>query len=142
MTYNRDRQENQRRIILILTRIKKFLNDNRLTVNEGKMIIIEQMMKKKRARLQGDASSITVMDQDNNPNTIKAGKETLLLGATLQDNTTWQCHLDIGSNALIPKIRIKLGIIKHVARDFSTEAKLLLINGYIMSQILYLKISW
>ena len=100
------------------------------------------MMKQKMARIHGEPPSISVLDQDNNMKTIKAGKDTLLLGATLQDNTTWQSHLETGDNALIPKIRRKLGVIKHIARDFTQEAKLLLINGYVMNQILYLIPLW
>ena len=92
-------------------------------------------MKQKRAKITGSPPSLTVLTPQNTSKTITAGKSTLLLGATLQDNSTWQSHLELGENALIPKIRRKkLGTLKYISK----EAKLLLINGHLMSLILYL----
>ena len=89
-------------------------------------------MKQKRARIPGSPPSLTVITPQNTTKVITAGKNILLLGATLQDNSTWQSHLETGNNALIPKIRKKLGAIKYIGRDLSKDAKQLLVNGYVL----------
>ena len=81
-----NRDQNQRRIEVILSRIKNFLNLNYLTVNESKTVLIEIMMKQKRARIPGSPPQLTVITPQNTTKVITAGKSTLLLGATLQDN--------------------------------------------------------
>ena len=96
VTYSKDRTQNQLRIEIILSRIKDFLNLNKLTVNESKTVLIEIMMKQKRSRIPGSPPSLTVITPQNITKVITAGKDILLLGATLQDNSTWQSHLEIG----------------------------------------------
>ena len=142
VTSSRSRNVNQSRISEILRKITIVLNANRLTVNEGKTIICKMMLKQKCTRMKENPPSLTVNTTDGETKTIHPKKDSILLGATLQKNTTWQSHLNKGENALLPKMRKRLGALKHVGKDLTKEAKLLLVNGHLISHLLYLLPIW
>ena len=142
VTSNKNRKLNQLRIMEIMAIITTTLNANFLTVNQGKTIICELMVKQKRTRMTEVPPSLNVITNEGIVKTIHPKRDTLLLGCTLQQNTTWQSHLNIGENALIPKLRKKLGSLKYVAKDFPTKAKLLLVNAHLISHMLYLIPLW
>ena len=99
-------------------------------------------MKQKRARQQGSPPEIQVTTRQNTVKTIKSGKYTVLLGVTLQQNTTWQAHLDTGEDPLIPKLRKTLGGIKYIGKFLSEKGKLMLMNGLVISRLTYLIPMW
>ena len=142
VTSSRNRNSNQTRIVEIMKSITEILNSNHLTVNQGKTLLCEMMVKQKKARMKDEPPSLQIITEEGEVKIIKPKKDTVLLGCTIQENTTWQSHLDKGDKALIPKLRQKLGAIKYVARDFTREAKLLLINGHLVSHLLYLIPIW
>ena len=84
VTYIRDRATNLQRIEQILARIKSFLNNNKLTVNEGKTVLIKQMMKQKRARIQS---------HHDGPEQRPKGDHRGQGHATLGSHTAGQHHL-------------------------------------------------
>ena len=126
----------------MLEKLTLILNANQLTVNAGKTLISVLMLKQKQAHLRDSPPSLNVLTTQGTAKTIAAEKETLLLGCTLQNNTTWQLHLETGHNALIPKLRKRLGALKYIGKDLSQKANLLLVNSYMISTLLYLLPVW
>ena len=142
VTSRNNRQDNQNELIDKFDRIKKFLNSNKLSVNSSKTTVIEIMMKQKRTRQQGSPPEILVVNSQNITKTIKASRFTNRLGGTIQMNSTWQAHLESGDEPLIPKLRKLLGNIKFIGRGIPEKGKLLLVNGIIISRLMYLIPMW
>ena len=142
VTASSNRAQNQLKIKNMLVKLTMILNANQLTVNAGKTLITELMLRQKKAHLRDNPPVLRVVTTQGTVKTIVAEKETLLLGCTLQDNTSWQMHLDTGHNALIPKLRKRLGAIKYIGKDLPQKARLLLINSYLISTLLYLLPVW
>ena len=65
-------------------------------------------------------------------------KSSILLGGSIQDNLQWQSHIETGDNPFLSVLRKNLGALKHIGKNIPLKSKLLLVNGLLLSRILYL----
>ena len=125
-----------------LQNITDFLQSNVLSINPTKTTIMEIMLKQKRGKIKGIPPSLVVPKPDGTPKLIQVVKSTVLLGGTVQNSTSWQEHLDTGEEALLPKLRRKLGALKFLSRNLSMRSRRLLANSFILSRLTYLLPIW
>ena len=69
-------------------------------------------------------------------------QNTILLGGTVQDTVSWQAHLEMGEEALIQKLRKKLGTLKFMTKNMTMKGCRLLANGFIISRLIDLIPRW
>ena len=138
---------NQERITANFLRIKNFLNDNGLQINDGKTFLTEYMSKQKRGKLKGEPPKLEVnvrkVDKDN-PGQIKLENKTIedskisrTLGLNLQNSLSWEAHLSTGDKAVLPAARKQLGRLYKLRDSLSTRVKLMLVNSLVLSKITY-----
>ena len=136
------RQENQNRITEVLEKLRLFLNTNQLTINKSKTVLLESMLYQRRTTINGEPPTLETIDEKGNPKIISTNKEALLLGGTFHESTSWKAHIETGDEAILPKLRKKLGMLKFISRGMDKKSKLLLANAYIISRIIYLLPLW
>ena len=98
---------------------------------------MEILLKQKRAKLKGNPPKIMVRNNQEMKE-IKSAKNCFLLGGTLQNDITWQAQIETGEHAVLPKLRSKLGAIKHCCRKLPEKSRKLLITGLVISKMIYL----
>ena len=125
-----------------MDRIKKFLNNNDLTVNDSKTKLLELMVKQKRNKIKGTQPEIVTTDENGEILTIRPGTSLRILGGNFHRNLSWTAHLEVGENALLPALRKRLGALKHLSKEIPKKCRLILANGLIMSKIVYLLPLW
>ena len=74
---------------------------------------------------------------DDKGERIRPLESAKILGIIFIKTLSWSSHLDIGKEALIPKLKKKLGALKFTSKYATYKAKLKLANGCIMSHIIY-----
>ena len=139
---NHTREQNQTQIESNMVKITNFLNCNKLTVNQPKTVIIEIMSKQKRNWVRGTPPQLSVRNPDGSNKIIHAKKNIRLLGGNLQDNLSWQAHLETGEKPLLPELRKKLGALRHLGPGVPRATRLKLSNAIIISRLLYLVPIW
>ncbi len=102
---SKDRDANQRRVIEILERLRRFLNSNQLTINRVKTILLETMLPQRRTITNGEAPTIKTKDDKNRDKTVKTSPKAILLGGMFHQSASWRAHIETGEEALLPKIR-------------------------------------
>ena len=85
----RNRFEAQNRIIVIVDRIKTFLDANSLSLNLGKTEILETMVRQKRIHLSGNPPQLSVTKPDGTLKVILAKDLCRLLGANINRDASW-----------------------------------------------------
>ena len=65
---------------------------------------------------RGEPPEIETIDDKGYEKTMKTSKEALLLGGTFHHSSFWKAHIESGEEALLPKIRKKLRMLKHVGK--------------------------
>ena len=68
---------------------------------------------------------------------IKPFDNAKVLGIIFNKTLSWTNHLEVGKDALIPKLKKKLGALKFTSCKASYKAKIKLAHGCIMSNIIY-----
>ena len=137
-TASNRRDTNQERLDIMLLRMQKYLNNNKMTVNLTKTLLWEFMLYQKSCKTKGQPPGLTTLNHQGDIKIIKSSKNEKCLGGTLQDNMQWQAMLETGPDPLLPRLRKKLGILKHVAKNMPHKSKLLLATGLIVGKINYL----
>ena len=137
-----DRQHNQDKLNINLARLKEFLNNNGLTMNEEKTTVTECMVAQKRAKCRGTPPSINATDKNGLPKIIQSGNSTRILGMNIQDNLHWNSHLEEGEKAVLPILRSRLGQLRHIGHLLPAGSRLTLANGMICSKLHYLIGVW
>ena len=87
-----DRNLNQVTQMHKLQEITNFLQANLLCINPTKTTIMEIMLRQKRAKIKGDPPTLHVPDENDTIKEIKVRHDTILLGGTIQNSTSWQAH--------------------------------------------------
>ena len=123
ITSHKDRKVNQERLTEILRRMTQFLNDNRMSVNPTKTILWEFMNSQEACKVKGTAPVLITYDDQGNLKEVHPSNSEKCLGATLQNNLTWNAMLESGEDALIPLLRKKLGMLKIPWEEYATEVK-------------------
>ena len=133
-----NRENNQVRVIEILEKLRKFLNGNMLTINTAKTVLIEIMVPQRRTVTLGEEPSIKTKNEIGEEKIVKTSTEAVLLGGTFHRSTSWKAHVQTGEEALVSKLRKKLGMLKFIGKNLNKKGKLMLANGFILSKIIYL----
>ena len=136
------RTENQTKILKNIDKVNKFLNNNGLVMNRDKTTLNEMMTTQKRTRTTGQPPSLMVKDKHGNDKTVVAESITRLLGTNISRDLGWSGHLFSGDSALLPSIRKKLGALKLLSDRLPTKSRLALVNGLIVSRIIYAIQVW
>ena len=144
---SKHRTVNQEQVNENFQRIRNFLNDNGLQINEGKTFLTEFMTKQKRGKLRGEPPQLNVNvrkeDKDNpgmfliENKTIGDSKISRTLGLNLQNSLSWEGHLTTGNKAMLPIARKQLGRLYKLKDSLNTRLKLLLVNSLVISRITY-----
>ena len=74
--------------------------------------------------------------------TILDSKDCKILAVCIQNNMSWQSHLETGKDALLPQIRKGLGALYHLGKKVLQKSRLSLANGLILRRLLYLIPLW
>ena len=139
---NKNRETTQGNIRRKLTKIKKHLNANELSINMSKTSVLEAMVKQKRCKIGGTPPTIEVVNDEDEVEVIKAGVESRLLGANFSNDITWRQQLEIGDKALFPSIRKTLGALKFISKEIPMKCRMILTVGLIQSRIQNLAPLW
>ena len=142
LVISKDRFTAQEILNTKIPKIKEYMDANALTINLGKAEILEIMVRQKRAHQTSAPPQMTVTNPDGSIKHISASSSIRLLGANLNSDMTWTHHIDRGEKALLPTLRMKLGAITHIARNLPIKSRLLLVNGLIISRVIYLIQMW
>ena len=135
----KSRTWNQERLEIMLQTLNFFsLNANHLTVNKSKTTLQEMMLKQKRCKFKGSPPQLVTLMDKGHIKVIKAQHSNKILGGILQNDLQWNAHMESGEEPLLSALRKKLGTIKYLAKNAPTKTKLLLVNGLLLSKILYL----
>ena len=100
------------------------------------------MVHQKKARTPGQPPSLTTTDDAGKLKIIKAEKNTRILGCNIQENIHWQGHLETGEKPALPDLQRKLGAIRHLSKQLPQGCKKILVNGIILSKLVYLIPIW
>ena len=104
------RLKNQDKLITNLQKIKLFLNNNSLTINESKTTLLELMVRQKLARITGTPPSILTKDEKDEDKLITAGTHIRLLGGNVQKSLSWQAHFETGERPLLKTLETEVGL--------------------------------
>ena len=126
----------------ILDKLRIFLNDNELMLNVGKTHLLELMIKQKRGRLHGQSPQIKVTTEIGERKIIIDKKELRILGVNFQHNLGWKAHMETGVKATLPAIRKIFGNIKYLSKMLPHESRKLLVEGLLMSKLIYAISQW
>ena len=111
---SRNRGRNKVRMDKTLERIKIFLLENELHLNESKTTLLECMLPQKRVNTLGTPPYMDIVTEAGENKTITDSGQFRILGINLQGNLTWLAHLETGHKALLPSLRKQLGALQHL----------------------------
>ena len=129
---------NQQRLEIVLERLTKFLNSNKLCVNQSKTVLQEYILKQKCCKAKGVPLHLLTLTDKGNIKDIKVVRSNILLGGTLQDDLQWRAHFETGEEPLLSALRKKLGTLKYLSKNIPQKSHLILASGLILSKMLYL----
>ena len=115
------RDLNQSKLTENLSKIKFFLNDHSLSMNEAKTTLLELMVRQKRVRINGTPPSILTKDEHNEDKLIVAGEQARLLGCNLHFNLSWRGMIETGEKAILPDPSQKTGRSQACRKDCSVQ---------------------
>ena len=134
-TSSKDRKINQERLSEMLTTMKDYLNNNRMSMNPTKTILWEFMCKQKACKVKGVPPKLITFNEQGHIKEVNPSKEEKCLGARLQGDMQWKAHIDTGKDALLPTLRKKLGALKYLAKNIPRHGRQLLANSLILGKI-------
>ena len=139
---NRKRELNQTKLTDNISRLKTFLNSNELTINMDKTHLMEIMIKQKRGRTPGQPPELIVLNSSQQEEVVSDSKYCRILGINVQNNFTWNAHLETGAKALLPSLRKSLGALKVSGKQVPTGSRNTLARGLLLNRITYLISVW
>ena len=95
-------------------------------------------MKQTHCKIDGVPSRLIVRNSKGDIEVVKMAKSNIFLGGALQDDLQWQEHIETGEDPLLAALRKKLGGLKFIGKHMPKKCKALLINGFLLSKVLYL----
>ena len=137
----KDRIQSQTKIRKMLDNISKFLN-NELVINQTKTTILESMSKQKRPRLRQPQTYLETRKPAGEMKMIRPQESIKLLGVNLQQNLSYNMHLEGVEGFLLPEVRRRLGALRHLCKEVPMKSRLNLANGIIMSKVVYMIALW
>ena len=145
ITSSRNRLSNQEKIEEKFNTIRKFLSENKLSVNNGKTKLTEFMSKQKRGRIGGKPPELKVTVKIDNVDTEKLITDSTIgrfLGANLQNTQSWQNHLTTGNKALLPGVRKLIGGFYQIRNLMPQKSRLQLVNAIVLGKLYYILPLW
>ena len=91
-----------------------------------------------RQQLAGNGPETLILEAKNKlEENIKPSDSARLLGIHFNSNMCWTKHLILGKEALLPRLKKSMGALKFTSNYASIETKKKLVNGIIMSKLVY-----
>ena len=141
-TSSKSRERNQSKIIENLENMKTYLKANKPCVNEDKTCLLEVMNKQKRCKSKGTPPQLHVLDENQDPVTIKSSKYCKLLGINMGNDLSWKSHIVDGEKPVLSQLRKQAGLIKHISKNMSMRSRKILAEGLVLSRLKYLLPLW
>ena len=135
---DRTRENNQARMIEMMENLKEYMRNNRMSMNTSKTIIWELMVKQKLCKLKGNPPTIMTTTDQGNMKEVFTKENNTCLGGVIQKDLQWKGQIESGEDAILPILRKKLGILKHVGKHVPRAGRQLLANGIILGKLNYL----
>lgn len=117
-----------------LSYLEQFFKLNNLKLNVGKTVIMRITMWQKSAK---NPKSIVLETKDDKGKSIVPAETAKTLGITIKRSLNWNYHLDKGKEGILNKCKKKLGALKNVANQACLNTKKRLVEGCIMSVLVY-----
>ena len=136
------RDISQVKIEKVMEKIKNYLNSQELIINISKTNLLESMVKQKRKKIKGEIPKLETVNDKREVKIIKPEKSMRLLGVNLEQNLTWNSHLENAEKSLLPSLRQQLGALRYTSKQIPRKSRLTLVNGLIMSRIHYAISLW
>ena len=105
-------------------------------MNQPKTVLAKIMSHQKQPRITGDPPQLSVRKPGGTIKLITPDKQVRLLGGNIQENLSWQAHLETGEKPLLPELRKKLGALRHPGTGVPRRTRLRLANSIIMSRLI------
>ena len=134
---NKSRTENKLKMKWGLQKITNYLNSNGMVINQEKTQITECMVYQKRTRMTGQPPSLETVDRNGNEKVVENTTDCRILGIQLQNDMGWRAHLEGNEKPLLPGLRKKLGQLKFLGKMVPEKGRLLLMNSFLISRIIY-----
>ena len=135
-----NRAKNQNKIEETFDKIVDYLNANGLAVNNGKTGLTEFMTRQNRVKTQGIPPELTTRELVNGQFKdihITDNKNCRFFGTHFKNDLKWDDNIEYGKKAILPMVRKQLGALSKLKNTISKKGKLHIVNGLIVSRILY-----
>ena len=101
---------------------QNFLAANNLKLNIGKTQLLRSASRQQHVGNGGENILLNAVDELGNR--IKPMDTAKILGITFNKTLSWNNHIEISKDALVPKLKKKLGALKFTSRNASYGAKI------------------
>ena len=139
---SKQRERNQQKLTNNLLKLADFLTANQLVINMDKTHLEEIMIKQKRGRLPDRPPELEVTNSKDELEVLKVSGHCRILGLNVQNNLTWNFHLENGKKPLLPSIRRSLGALKSIGKQVPFNCRNTLARGFVQSRLTYLISIW
>ena len=138
---NKRTEDNIRIMRNKLNEVSEFLESNELVVNQDKTQTQNFMVRQKHVEIPPDPQVLEVQTMDG-VKQIHNKICTRLLGINLHQDLSWRAHFELGIKSLLPDLRKRLGALVHIRKSIPIKGRLMLVNGLLMSKIIYMIPVW
>ena len=118
-----------------LLKVEEFLASNNLKLNISKTQILRTASRQQHA---GNMRENIVLEAKNDKDEhIVPANSAKILGVIFSKNLIWKEYIESGKDAMVGRLKRKLGALKFAGKFSSFKSRLKLANGCIMSIIIY-----
>ena len=103
---------------------------------------MESMIGQKRGKTTGTPPSLQTISTEGEIKLVNDSQHIRVLGGNLQNNMSWQSHLETGQKALLPQMRKQIGKLKHLGKLIPLRHRKNLGKGLICSKLNSLQPLW
>ena len=139
---NKSRIIIQNKISENLNKLGEFMTANQLSINKDKTQVEEIMIKQKRSRQPGIPPKLQVPNQNQGIDIIATKGHCRILGMNLQENLTWNAHLETGEKSLLPSLRRSIGALRNLGKTIPFRCRNILARSLVLSKLTYLISIW
>ena len=139
---NKSRAIIQNTISQNLNKLGDFMTANQLSINKDKTQVEEIMIKQKRARQPGRPPELHVPNQNQGVDIISTKGHCRILGMNVQENLTWNAHLETGEKSLLPSLRRSIGALRNLGKSVPFRCRNILARSLVLSKLTYLISIW
>ena len=139
---NYQRPRNLQKLTQNLQNFVDFLVANQLSVNRDKTHIEEIMIKQKRGRQMGHPPELLERNHNQEIETIKVKGHCRILGLNIQNDLTWNSHMETGPKPLLPSLRKNIGALRSLGEMIPFKSRNTVARGMILGRLSYLISIW